>query len=160
MPLHGNRQVSMLIWSDVVLYVSMASIPSGTSAIVGDKTWLNCFSSIMLILTWQWKWNTYYIINLLITQTQNICGRIVFPCLIQNDFGDTALVGAVDKGHLHVAEILVKNRADMNYRNKMRALIPITQACIMWPMIRHGIMVNQCDVQGMSNKHACSMCCS
>ena len=24
----------------------------------------------------------------------------------------------------------------------------------MWPMIRHGIMVNQWDVQGMSNKHA------
>ena len=61
---------------------------------------------------------------------------------------------AVGKGHLHVAEILVKNGADVNYRNKVRALIPVTQVCIMWPMIRHGIMVNQWDVQGMSNKHA------
>ena len=31
---------------------------------------------------------------------------------------------AVDKGHLHVAEILVENGADVNYRNKVRALIP------------------------------------
>ena len=61
---------------------------------------------------------------------------------------------AVDRGHLHVAEILVKNGADMNYRNKVRALIPVTQVCIMWPMIRHGIMVNQWDVQGMNNKYA------
>ena len=61
---------------------------------------------------------------------------------------------AVGKGHLHVAEILVKNGADVNYRNKVRALIPVTQVCIMWPMIRHGIMVNQWDVRGMSNKHA------
>ena len=30
----------------------------------------------------------------------------------------------------------------------------MTQVCITWPMIRHGIMVNQWDVQGMSNKHA------
>ena len=61
---------------------------------------------------------------------------------------------AVDNGHLHVAEILVKNGADVNYRNKVRALIPVTQVCIMWPVIRHGIKVNQWDVQGMSNKHA------
>ena len=74
---------------------------------------------------------------------------IVFPCLVQNDFWDTALVAAVDKGHLHVAEILVKNGADVNYRNKVRALIPVTQVCIMWPMIRHGIMVNQWDVQAL-----------
>ena len=50
---------------------------------------------------------------------------IVFPCLayVQDDFGETALVTAVNKGHLHVAEILVKNGADVNYRNKVRALI-------------------------------------
>ena len=34
---------------------------------------------------------------------------------------------AVNKGHLHVAEILVENRADVNYRNKVKALIPVTQ---------------------------------
>ena len=50
---------------------------------------------------------------------------IVFPYLahVQDDFGETALVTAVDHGHLHVAEILVKNGADVNYRNKVRALI-------------------------------------
>ena len=46
----------------------------------------------------------------------------------------------MDYGHLHVAEILVKNGADVNYRNKVRALIPVTQVCIIWPMIRHGII--------------------
>ena len=73
----------------------------------------------------------------------------VFHCLVQEDFGDTALVAAVDNGYLHVAEILVKNGADVNYRNKVRVLIPVTQVCIMWPMIRHGIMVNQWDVQAV-----------
>ena len=80
--------------------------------------------------------------------------------IIQDDFGDTALVTAVEQGHLYVAEILVKNGADVNYRNKVRALIPVTQVCIMWPMMRYGIMVSQWDVQGMSNKLTCSMCCS
>ena len=63
--------------------------------------------------------------------------------IIQDDFGDTALVTAVDKGHFHVAEILVKNGADVNYRNKVRALIPGTQVCIMWPMIRHGTIFSR-----------------
>ena len=71
----------------------------------------------------------------------------IFHYLVQDDFGDTALVMAVNEGHLHVAEILVENGADVNYRNKVRALIPVTQLCIMWPMIRHGIMVNQFDIQ-------------
>ena len=54
---------------------------------------------------------------------------IIFPCLayVQDDFRETALVTAVNKGHLHVAEILVENGADVNYRNKVRALILITQ---------------------------------
>ena len=54
---------------------------------------------------------------------------IVFPCLayVQDDFGDTALMAAVNEGHLQVAEILVNNGADVNYRNKVRALIPIIQ---------------------------------
>ena len=58
---------------------------------------------------------------------------------MQNDFGETALVAAVNEGHLHIAEILVKNGADVNYRNKVRALIPGTLVCIMWP---HGIIMN------------------
>ena len=44
---------------------------------------------------------------------------------MQDDFGDTALVAAVTEAHLHVAEILVKNGADVNYRNKVRGLIPV-----------------------------------
>ena len=53
---------------------------------------------------------------------------IIFPCLayVQDDFKDTALVTAVGQGHLHVAEILVENGADVNYRNKVRAFIPGT----------------------------------
>ena len=78
----------------------------------------------------------------------------VFPYLVQDDFGETALGAAVNEGHLHVAEILVKNGADVNYRNKVRALIPVIQVCIIWPMIWHGIMVNQWDVQGMSAAYA------
>ena len=80
-------------------------------------------------------------------------GRISYLslCFVQDEFRETALGAAVDQGHLHIAEILVENGADVNYRNKVRALIPVTQVCIMWPMIRHGIMVDQWDV---NNKHA------
>ena len=45
---------------------------------------------------------------------------------MQEDFGDTALMAAVHQGYLHIAEILVKNGADVNFRNKVRALIPVT----------------------------------
>ena len=51
--------------------------------------------------------------------------------IIQDDFEDTALVAAVNEGNLHVAEILVKNGADVSYRNKVRALITVTQVGIM-----------------------------
>ena len=59
--------------------------------------------------------------------------------LIQDDFGETPLVATVNQGHLHVAEILVKNGANVNYRNKVRALIPVTQVCIMSLVVRHGV---------------------
>ena len=49
------------------------------------------------------------------------------------------MVAAVNQGHFHVAEILVKNGANVNYRDKVRALIPVTQVCIMSPVIRHGV---------------------
>ena len=55
----------------------------------------------------------------------------VFHCLVQDDVGDTALMTAVVKGHLHVAEILVKNGADVNYRNKVKTLIPVKHVCIV-----------------------------
>ena len=62
---------------------------------------------------------------------------ILYTCplnilIIQNDFGETALVVAVRQGHLHIAEILVKNGADVNYRNRVRALIPVIQ---VWPNV-------------------------
>ena len=60
-------------------------------------------------------------------------------CVLQDDIGETPLVAAVNKGHLQVAEILVKNGANVNYRNKVRALIPVAQVCIMSPVIRHGV---------------------
>ena len=68
-----------------------------------------------------------------ITHKIMICGRIgwLSHYLAQNDFRDTALVAAVDNGYLHVVEILMKNGADVNYRNKVRTLIPGTQVCIM-----------------------------
>ena len=43
----------------------------------------------------------------------------IFHCLVQDEFRETALVTAVNSGHLHIAEILVKNGADVNYRNKV-----------------------------------------
>ena len=46
------------------------------------------------------------------------------PQFLQDDFRDIALLTAVDEGHLHIAEILVKNGANVNYRNKVRSLIP------------------------------------
>ena len=63
---------------------------------------------------------------------------IVFPCLayVQDDLKETALVAAVGQDHLHVAEILMENGADVNYRNKVRVMIPVVQVCIMWPMVR------------------------
>ena len=58
---------------------------------------------------------------------EKLCTPVEYSNFMQDEFGDTALVAAVNKGHLHIAEILVKNRADLNYRNKVRPLIPGTQ---------------------------------
>ena len=66
--------------------------------------------------------------------------------------GDTALITAVNQGHLHVAEILVKNGANVNYRDIVRALIPVTQVCIMSPCSdKAWCMVNQWD--GQNKQH-------
>ena len=53
--------------------------------------------------------------------------------------GHTALIIAGETCNATIAEILVKNGANVNYRNKVRALIPVTQVCIMSPVIRHGV---------------------
>ena len=47
-------------------------------------------------------------------------------CLMQDDFGDTALVAAVDKGHTEIVEILVKAGANVNFRNKVKPLMTIS----------------------------------
>jgi ankyrin repeat protein len=42
--------------------------------------------------------------------------------LMQNEFGDTALIAAAQEGHIQCAIILLKYRADINYLNKVRLL--------------------------------------
>ena len=46
--------------------------------------------------------------------------------ILQNDFGETALMAAVDQGHTHIADILVRNGANVNYWDKVRVLITIS----------------------------------
>ena len=46
--------------------------------------------------------------------------------ILQDDFGETALVAAVSLGYTHIADILVKNGANVNYLDKVRALITIS----------------------------------
>ena len=46
--------------------------------------------------------------------------------ILQDDFSETALVAAVNKGHTHIADILVRNGANVNYWDKVRALITIS----------------------------------
>ena len=45
----------------------------------------------------------------------------MFICqLLQNEFGDTPLCTACEKGHLDVATVLVQNGADIDYESKVR----------------------------------------
>ena len=57
------------------------------------------------------------------TNTISLIPIATFCILIQNDFADTALVAAVDKGHIMIVDILVKAGANMNYKNKVRQAI-------------------------------------
>ena len=50
----------------------------------------------------------------------------VYCLLLQDDFGATALVAAVDEGHIEIVEILVKAGANVNFRNKVRPLMTIS----------------------------------
>ena len=45
----------------------------------------------------------------------NAMYTVDIPFFLQDNFGNTALVKAVDSGHLHIVEILVKNRANVNF---------------------------------------------
>ena len=47
-------------------------------------------------------------------------------CLFQDDFGETALVAAVNRGHTHIVDILMKNGSNVNQRNKVRVLITVS----------------------------------
>ena len=45
--------------------------------------------------------------------------------------GYTALMIACEIGNVSIAEILIKNRANVNYRAKVRALTTIDRVCIL-----------------------------
>ena len=42
---------------------------------------------------------------------------------MQNDFGNTPLMAAVQEGHTLIVENLVKNQANVNFQNKVTPLI-------------------------------------
>ena len=48
---------------------------------------------------------------------------VVVSCFLQNEFAWTALSVACDKGHTIIADILVRNGANVNYRDKVRQFI-------------------------------------
>ena len=45
---------------------------------------------------------------------------VVVSCFLQDEFAKTALSVACYKGHTIIADILVKNGANVNYRDKVR----------------------------------------
>ena len=47
---------------------------------------------------------------------------VVLPQLMQNELGDTALIAAVNQGHLSTAALLLDHGADVNKQNKVRLL--------------------------------------
>ena len=42
--------------------------------------------------------------------------------LMQDKFGETALIGAATAGHIECVTVLLKHRADVNYQRKVRLL--------------------------------------
>ena len=47
---------------------------------------------------------------------------VVLSQLMQNEFGETPLIAAVNKGHLSTAALLLLFGADVNKQNKVRLL--------------------------------------
>ena len=47
---------------------------------------------------------------------------VVLSQLMQDEFGETALVAAVNQGHLTTAALLLDHGADVNKQNKVRLL--------------------------------------
>ena len=60
-------------------------------------------------VAWYWVWLVCELCTL-----YELC-----PLVSQNDFGDTALITAVDHGHHKVVEILLNHGANVNLRNKV-----------------------------------------
>ena len=48
--------------------------------------------------------------------------HVALSHLMQDKFGDTALIAASELGHIECATVLLKHRADVNYQNKVRLL--------------------------------------
>ena len=44
---------------------------------------------------------------------------VVLSQLMQDEFGDTALIAAVDQGHITTAALLLDHGADVNKQNKV-----------------------------------------
>ena len=51
---------------------------------------------------------------------------VVLSRSTQNEFGDTALIAAVDQGHITTAALLLDHGADVNKQNKVRLLFVCT----------------------------------
>ena len=47
---------------------------------------------------------------------------VVLSQLMQDEFGETALIAAINKGHLSTAALLLDHGADVNKQNKVRLL--------------------------------------
>ena len=47
---------------------------------------------------------------------------VVLSQLMQNEFGNTALIAAVEQGHISTAALLLDHGADVNKQNKVRLL--------------------------------------
>ena len=45
---------------------------------------------------------------------------------MQDEFGETALIAAINKGHTDVVENLINAGANVNYRTKVRSLTTIS----------------------------------
>ena len=46
--------------------------------------------------------------------------HVALSQLMQNKFGDTALIAASEQGHIKCATILLNHKADANYQRKVR----------------------------------------
>ena len=47
---------------------------------------------------------------------------VILSQLMQNEFGNTALIAAVEQGHISTAALLLDHGADVNKQNKVRLL--------------------------------------